>query len=154
MSFNYLKIDCETQIRDGDVDLDHPGMDVMSSVFGNDKGGYVRGVGYGFTTGTYRNGCRTKGPSKERIEQLEFELQQEREVRLKSDAKHMEISKQLAETQEQFKTLVDQLSSQGMRLQLPYVAATSKTVNYDCFFYQMLASIANLLILFTNKFCS
>ncbi|XP_022006888.1 uncharacterized protein LOC110905491 [Helianthus annuus] len=70
-------IESETQIKDGALNLD-PGMDALTVVFGKDKGGFLKGVGYGVTFSKYWQGPQTKGSSKERIAQLEFQLHNER----------------------------------------------------------------------------
>ncbi|MFS7971970.1 hypothetical protein Hanom_Chr09g00839111 [Helianthus anomalus] len=70
-------IEIETQIKDGDLNLD-PGTDALTVVFGKEKGGFLKGVGYGVTSSKYWQGPQTKGSSKERISQLEFQLHNER----------------------------------------------------------------------------
>ncbi|KAI3786821.1 hypothetical protein L1987_40816 [Smallanthus sonchifolius] len=59
-------IDSETQIIDGTLNLES-GKDALTVVLGKERGVFVKGIGYGVTSGRYWNVPRTKGSSKERI---------------------------------------------------------------------------------------
>ena len=64
-----------------------PGMDALTQVLGKEKGGFLKGVGFGVTKSRYwPQGARAYGSSKERIAQLELALQKVRHEREKKDA--------------------------------------------------------------------
>ncbi|KAK9074009.1 hypothetical protein SSX86_006604 [Deinandra increscens subsp. villosa] len=73
----------ETKINAGSVTVE-PGTDALTLVLGKERGGYLKGIGYGVTSRGYWQGA-PKGRSKERIEKLESELKNERQLREKKD---------------------------------------------------------------------
>ncbi|KAJ0476881.1 putative transposase, Ptta/En/Spm, plant [Helianthus annuus] len=115
-------IDTETQIKDGSVNLD-PGTDALTLVFGKEKGGYLKGVGYGVTSSRYWQSPRTKGSSKERIAQLEFQLHNERLERGKKDEQIKTLSMQMAETNNTLNQVLAHLAAQGQTLQICSLSA-------------------------------
>ncbi|KAK9065129.1 hypothetical protein SSX86_016512 [Deinandra increscens subsp. villosa] len=73
----------ETKIKAGSVTVE-PGTDALKLVLGKERGGYLKGIGYGVTSYGYWQGA-PKGRSKERIEKLERELKNEKQLREKKD---------------------------------------------------------------------
>ncbi|KAM0058078.1 putative transposase, Ptta/En/Spm, plant [Helianthus debilis subsp. tardiflorus] len=115
-------IESETQIKDGALNLD-PGMDALTVVFGKEKGGFVKGVGYGVTSSKYWQGPQTKGSSKERIAQLKFQLHNESLERGKKDEEIKTLSMQMAETNNTLNQLLAHLAAQGQRLPIRSLSA-------------------------------
>lgn len=87
-------------------------MDAITAVFGREKGGFLKGVGYGVTASRYWKGSGTK----ERLEQLELLLHNERLERQKKDEELKNLSMKMAETADNFKKLFDLFAAQGIPL--------------------------------------
>lgn len=93
-----------------------PDTDALTVVFGKEKGGFLKGVGYGVTSSKYWQGPRTKGSSKERIAQLEFELHKERLEHGKKDEQIKTLSIQMADTNDKLNQVLSLLAAQGQVL--------------------------------------
>lgn len=74
-----MQAEHEEQIASGALAL-QPCTDAVTLVLGKEKGGFLKGIGYGLTTGKYWGVGRVKGSYKERIAQLEHEAVQRDEL--------------------------------------------------------------------------
>lgn len=123
----FLQINNEKQIKDGALNLD-PGTDALTLVFGKEKGGFLKGVGYGVTSSRYWQCPRTKGSSKERIAQLEFQLNNEKLEREKKEEHIKTLSLQMAETNNTLNQVLAHLAAQGQVLPT-YPSSSDKTTS-------------------------
>lgn len=97
-------------------------MDALTEVFGMEKGGFVKGVGYGLTKSNYWPGCRAKNgrsADKQIIEHLKSQLENERMAHLKKDAHLKDLSARMTETQNQFAEVLACLTEKGITLSKP-----------------------------------
>ncbi|GKD66291.1 retrovirus-related pol polyprotein from transposon TNT 1-94 [Tanacetum coccineum] len=74
----------DNKIKEGTLNLDD-GTDVMTVVFGKEKGGYARGVGSGVTYKRYFHFPRSRQVTDERIELLQTQLDNERREHQQKD---------------------------------------------------------------------
>ncbi|GKF49554.1 hypothetical protein Tco_0142805 [Tanacetum coccineum] len=79
-SFGEKLKEADDKIKEGTLNLDDV-TDVMTVVFGKEKGGYARGVGSGVTYKTYFHLPRNRQATDERIELLQTQLDNERRER-------------------------------------------------------------------------
>ena len=88
------------------------------------------------TSSRYWQSPRTKGSSKERIAQLEFQLHNERLERGKKDEQIKTFSMQMAETNNTLNQVLAHLAAQGQTLQICSLSADkmSQTQVSDLFY--------------------
>ena len=96
-------------------------MDALTEVFGMEKGGFVKGVGYGLTKSKYWPGCRSKNGSadKQIIEHLKSELENEKMAHSITGAHIKDLYAQMTESQKRFAEVLDLLKQNGISLSKP-----------------------------------
>ncbi|GJS53299.1 reverse transcriptase domain-containing protein [Tanacetum coccineum] len=97
--------EADDKIKEGTLNL-NDGIDSMTVVFGNEKGGYARGVGSGVTYKRYFHLPRSRQAIDGRIELLQTQLDNERRERQQNDVLGM------------LSQLINQLAAQGVQLNL------------------------------------
>ncbi|GKE17563.1 retrovirus-related pol polyprotein from transposon TNT 1-94, partial [Tanacetum coccineum] len=107
----------DDKIKEGTLTLDD-GTDVMTIVFGKEKGGYARGVGSGVTYKRYFHLPRSRQATNERIELLQTQLDNERRECQQKDELVKKLSNEMTETKGMLSQLMNQLAAQGVQLNL------------------------------------
>ena len=122
-----MQKEADDKIKEGTSSFDD-GTDAMTFLFGKEKGGYARGVGYK----EYFGLPRRKQETDERLELLQTQLDNERREReekdklikklsaemTKKDVLVKKLSSEMEETKGMLKLMMAQLSKQGMHINL------------------------------------
>ena len=107
-----LQVETETQIKDGALNVD-PDQDAVTIVLGKEKGGYLKGVGYGVTSSRYWPCPRTKAASKEEVALLRLKLQNKLLEAEKKDAKVHALELKVSQQQEKIDEILKLMKSQA-----------------------------------------